>query len=83
MEGVKLMGKQKLIWQYAIIFPLLNVIGIAAGTFLLYVAFDWEYAYAISFFKVAAIVLVVIFYVLNFRTLVSAITSRNKNTHFN
>ena len=81
MGDVNLSEKQKIIWQYAVFFPLLNVVGIGIGTLLLYMVFDWEYAYAISFFKVAAIALVVIFYLLNFRTLISAIFS--KRSHLN
>lgn len=76
MVDVKLSENKKLIWQYVFFFPFLNVLGIGVGTFLLYVAFDWEYVYAINFFKVAAIALVVIFYILNFRILVAAISNR-------
>ena len=68
-----MLSNKKLLFQYLLLFPFYNVLGIAVGTGLLYLVFGWEYEYAISFFKVAALFLVLLFYVLNFRTLITAI----------
>ena len=67
-------SNKKLLFQYLLLFPFYNVIGIAIGSYILYLLFDWEKSYALAFFKVGAIFLVFLFYALNLRTLVNAIS---------
>lgn len=63
----------KALLQYLLLYPLYNVIGIAAGSAFLYFLLGWSVSYGMAFFKVASIALVIIFYFLNIRILFEAI----------
>ena len=51
----------KALLQYLLLYPLYNVIGIAAGSAFLYFLLGWSVSYGMAFFKVASIALVIIF----------------------
>ncbi|RUO45624.1 hypothetical protein CWE23_06450 [Idiomarina aquatica] len=67
-------SNKKLLFRYLLLFPIYNVVGIAVGSYVLYLLFGWEKSYAIAFFKVGAVFLVLLFYLLNIRTLITAIS---------
>ena len=72
------MNRNRLLLKYLILYPMLNVVGMAVGTFALYFSFSWTVEYARAFFYVGAVFLIVIFYLLNFHIIFQAFFSGNK-----
>ncbi|GAA77652.1 hypothetical protein P20495_0133 [Pseudoalteromonas sp. BSi20495] len=64
--------------QYLLIYPLYNVLGMVFGTAILYFLFSWSLEYAKAFFMVSSVFLVGVFYVLNFRAIISIMVTKSK-----
>lgn len=71
------MSRRKRLLQYLVIYPFFNVAGMAIGTALLFIVFSWTIEYAKVFFYISSAALIIIFYVLNFFTIVQALMSGN------
>jgi hypothetical protein len=71
------MTKKQLIIQYVFYIPIASVLGVGAITFLFYLSYGWSVGYALSWFKVASIFIVILFYIFNFNVLVKVLKRKN------
>lgn len=71
------MTKKQLILQYVLYIPIASVLGVGAITFLFYLSYGWSVGYAFSWFKVASIFIVILFYIFNLNVLVKVFKRKN------
>jgi hypothetical protein len=71
------MTKKQLILQYVLYIPIASVLGVGAITFLFYFSYGWSAEYAFSWFKVASIFILILFYIFNLNALVKVLKRKN------
>lgn len=71
------MTKKQLILQYFFYIPVASVLGVGAITLLFYYSYSWSFEYAFSWFKVASIFIVILFYILNINVLINTLKKKN------
>jgi len=71
------MTKKQLILQYVFYIPIASVLGVGAITLLFYYSYGWSLEYAFSWFKVASVFIVILFYILNLNVLIKVLKKKN------
>lgn len=71
------MIKRQLILQYFFYIPVASVLGAGAITLLFYYSWSWSFEYAFSWFKVASIFIVTLFYMLNINVLINTLKKKS------
>lgn len=74
---LKQMTKKQLILQYVFYIPLASILGVGAITCLFYFSYGWSVGYAISWFKVASLFLVILFYIFNLNVIFKIFKRKN------